>query len=271
MDGGWRAGVACRQNHKASSQRMDVVTHMLHSPRGFAPRFAGKHVTPRLASLLASLLVADFAAGGNVWLQGAEGISNVPIRSIQERKFDRVVRQQFDFSCGSAALATLLTFHYDEHTDEQEAFRWMYARGDQEKISKVGFSLLDMKNFLESAGYEADGYKATLDTLGEAKVPAIALISVRGYRHFVVVKGVRDDEVLLGDPALGLRKMTRQEFLAAWDNGILFIIRNKAEVGGRTFNTLAEWTRIPRAPLGLALAEESLASVTISLPGFGEF
>ena len=97
---------------------MDVVTHMLHSPRGFAPRFAGKHVTPRLASLLASLLVADFATGGTVWLQGAEGISNVPIRSIQERKFDRVVRQQFDFSCGSAALATLLTFHYDEDTDE---------------------------------------------------------------------------------------------------------------------------------------------------------
>jgi hypothetical protein len=65
--------------------------------------------------------------------------------------------------------------------------------------------------------------------------------------------------------------MTRQEFQASWDNGILFIIRNKAEVGGRTFNTMAEWSRIPRAPLGLALAEESLASVTISLPGFGEF
>lgn len=271
MDAGWRVGVACKQSHKAASQRMEVLTHMPHSPRGLAPGFAGRPFTPRLAALLASLLLADSAAAGTVWLQGAEGISNVPVRSIQERRFDRVVRQQFDFSCGSAALATLLTFHYDQDTDEQEPFRWMYERGDQEKISRVGFSLLDMKKFLESAGYEADGYKATLDTLGEARVPAIALISIRGYRHFVVVKGVRDNDVLLGDPALGLRKMTRQEFQSAWDNGILFIIRNKAEVGGRTFNTVAEWSRIPRAPLGLALAEESLASVTISLPGFGEF
>ena len=249
---------------------MDVSSHM-HSPRGIAPRFTGKRLTGYPSFLLAALLLADLAAAGTVWLQGAEGISNVPIRSIQERKFERVVRQQFDFSCGSAALATLLTFHYDQDTNEQEPFRWMYERGDQEKISRVGFSLLDMKKFLESAGYEADGYKATLDTLGEAKVPAIALINIRGYRHFVVVKGVRDNEVLLGDPALGLRKMTRQEFQASWDNGILFIIRNKAEVGARTFNTMAEWSRIPRAPLGLALAEESLASVTISLPGFGEF
>jgi len=270
MDGGGPAGVASRQNHKASSQRMDVRTHM-HTPGASGPQFAGRQVAARLSSLVAALLFVDFAAAGTVWVQGAEGISNVPIRSIQERKFDRVVRQQFDFSCGSAALATLLTFHYDQDTDEQESFRWMYERGDQEKISKVGFSLLDMKKFLESAGYEADGYKATLDTLGEARVPAIALISIRGYRHFVVIKGVRDNEVLLGDPALGLRKMTRQEFQASWDNGILFIIRSKAEVGGRTFNTMAEWSRIPRAPLGLALAEESLASVTISLPGFGEF
>jgi predicted double-glycine peptidase len=249
---------------------MDVHLHT-HTPRGKAPRFTGRQLTARLSSLLAPLLFANLAGAGTVWLQGAEGISNVPVRSIQERKFDRVVRQQFDFSCGSAALATLLTYHYDEETSEQEPFRWMYERGDQEKISKVGFSLLDMKRFLESAGYEADGYKSTLDTLGDAKVPAIALISIRGYRHFVVVKGVRDNDVLLGDPALGLRKMTRQEFEAAWDNGILFIIRNKAEVGGRTFNTVAEWSRIPRAPLGLALAEQSLASVTISLPGFGEF
>jgi predicted double-glycine peptidase len=249
---------------------MDVHLHT-QPPRGKAPRFTGRQFTARLAFLLAPLLSANLAGAGTVWLQGAEGISNVPVRSIQERKFDRVVRQQFDFSCGSAALATLLTYHYDEETSEQEPFRWMYERGDQEKISRVGFSLLDMKRFLESEGYEADGYKSTLDTLGDARVPAIALISIRGYRHFVVVKGVRDNDVLLGDPALGLRKMTRQEFEAAWDNGILFIIRNKAEVGGRTFNTVAEWSRIPRAPLGLALAEQSLASVTISLPGFGEF
>jgi predicted double-glycine peptidase len=250
---------------------MNISSRMLQPPRRNVLRFTDRQFTGLLLFLLAALLFARPATAGTVWLQGVEGISNVPISSIQERRFERVVRQQFDFSCGSAALATLLTFHYDQDTGEQEPFRWMYERGDQEKISRVGFSLLDMKKFLESVGYEADGYRATLDTLGAASVPAIALISIRSYRHFVVVKGVRGNEVLLGDPALGLRKMTRQEFEGVWENGILFIIRNKAEVGGRNFNTMAEWSRIPRAPLGLALAEESLASVTISLPGFGEF
>ncbi|MDF0678119.1 MAG: hypothetical protein P0107_03335 [Nitrosomonas sp.] len=34
--------------------------------------------------------------------------------NIQGKSFSTVYRQQFDFSCGSAALASLLTFHYDD-------------------------------------------------------------------------------------------------------------------------------------------------------------
>lgn len=221
--------------------------------------------------LATSLLLASPAFGGSVWIPGIEGATNVPIQSIQERKFERVVRQQYDFSCGSAALATLLTYHYDDRTAEQAAFEEMYARGDQQKIARVGFSLLDMKQYLEGVGYEADGYKATLDTLEEAGVPAIALISVRGYRHFVVLKGLDEERILLGDPALGLRKLPRSEFERMWENGILFIIRNKVEVGQKHFGVAAEWSMIPRAPLGLALPPQDLAELTVSLPGFGEF
>jgi len=243
----------------------------MHARPASASHSTHYRVVPVVSLLAASVLLAAGVNAGTVWLPGAEGISNVPVRSIQERKFDRVVRQEYDFSCGSAALATLLTFHYDEATDEQAPFRWMFDRGDQDKIARVGFSLLDMKNYLADAGYEADGYKATLDTLVEASVPAIALISVRGYRHFVVVKGIRDGNVLLGDPALGLRKMSTEEFNDSWDNGILFIIRNRADVGGKNFSTVAEWSRIPRAPMGLALSEDGLASVTVNLPGFNVF
>lgn len=217
------------------------------------------------------LLVSSGAFGGSVWIPGIEGATNVSVQSIQERKFERVVRQQYDFSCGSAALATLLTYHYDDRTAEQQAFQSMYERGDQEKIARVGFSLLDMKQYLEGLGYEADGYKTTLDTLADAKVPAIALISVKGYRHFVVLKGLDQERVLLGDPALGLRKLPRSEFEGMWENGILFIIRNKVDVGQRNFDMAAEWSMIPRAPLGMALPPSDLAVLTVMLPGFGEF
>ena len=224
-------------------------------------------------ALIALLLVAVWidASAGSVWLPDGAGVSNVSTVSLQEGKFSQVVRQQYDFSCGSAAIATLLTYHYDRVTGEQDAFGAMYEAGDKEKIATAGFSLLDMKNYLESIGYQADGYQASLETLEGAGVPAIALINYRGYRHFVVIKGVRDDEVLIGDPALGIKYMTRSEFADSWDNGVLFIIKNRPEVGRRYFNQSNEWRLLARAPLGTALPSSSLAALTVDLPHLGDF
>jgi predicted double-glycine peptidase len=210
------------------------------------------------------------ARAGSVWVPGVEGVVNVPTQSIQERKFNQVIRQHYDFSCGSAALATLLTYHYEDPTDEMKAFRYMYEHGDQEKITQAGFSLLDMKGYLEHNGYEADGYEASLDTLAKAGVPAIALIDYRGYRHFVVVTGLRSGDVLLGDPALGTRFVPRAEFEQMWTNRILFIIKNKPDVGRKHFNSDAGWKGIARAPLGAALGTNDLASLTVTLPRLGD-
>lgn len=214
---------------------------------------------------------SQIAAAGDVWLPGVGGVANVPTRSLLESKFSRVVRQQYDFSCGSAALATLLTYHYGRDTAEQDAFNAMYAAGDKAKIAQAGFSLLDMKTFLESIGYQADGYQASLQKLASVGVPAIALVNHRGYRHFVVVKGVRDDEVLIGDPALGIKYMTRAEFEQIWDNGVLFVIKTEPEIGKSHFNVGKEWQALARAPLGSAMSSESLADLTVNLPRLGDF
>lgn len=235
---------------------------------------ANKVMQLKAAWLLFAVLMLFFAMradAGSVWMPGISGGSNVPAVSMQESKFSQVVRQQYDFSCGSAALATLLTFHYGRETNEQEAFSAMYEIGDKQKIAKAGFSLLDMKSYLESINLQADGYQSSLDTLASAAVPAIALINYRGYRHFVVIKGIQGDEVLIGDPALGLKFMTRYEFEELWDNGVLFIIKNLPDVGRQHFNKRAEWASIARAPLGSALPVDSLAKLTVELPRLGDF
>ena len=229
----------------------------------------------RSAAVIVSMLAVSLgpleARAGTIWLPGAGGISVGAVDSLRERKFSEVVRQQYDFSCGSAALATLLTFHYVYPTDERSAFGAMYAAGDKEKIAAAGFSLLDMKRYLAGIGFRADGYEASIDTLAAAAAPAIALINHRGYRHFVVIKGIRNGEVLIGDPALGLRFMSRLEFEAIWENGILFIIKNNPEIGRSQFNVESAWQKLGRAPLGTALSNDSLASLTVSLPRLGEF
>ncbi len=89
---------------------------------------------------------------------------NVPVTSLREARYRSTIRQQFDFSCGSAAVATLLTYQYGYPVTEQTVFANMYVNGDQAKIRAEGFSLLDMKRFLESRGFLADGYELPLSS-----------------------------------------------------------------------------------------------------------
>jgi predicted double-glycine peptidase len=212
---------------------------------------------------------ADRAAAGLVVIPGLSGGGmNVQVTSHKEALFATTIRQQYDFSCGSAALATLLTYHYATDVSEQEVFSWMYEKGDKEKIRREGFSLLDMKNYLEARNFLADGYYADLDKLAAAGVPAIVLVNLKGYRHFVVVKGVTDKRVLVGDPASGNKVVPRSEFEKMW-NGLVFIIRNDIVVAGGKFNRIDEWKVRGSTPMGVALRSNELANITFLLPGLG--
>ena len=75
----------------------------------------------------------------------------MPVRSMQELRFVETVRQGNDFSCGSAAIATLLTYHYERPTTELQVFEKMWNQGNKKKIREHGFSMLDMKHYLEAS------------------------------------------------------------------------------------------------------------------------
>lgn len=197
------------------------------------------------------------------------GAYSVPATSIREARFGSTIRQQFDFSCGSAALATLLTHHYGFSVNEATVFDAMYRSGDQAKIRVEGFSLLDMKRYLAANGFEADGFQEPIDKLAEAGIPGIVLINEAGYNHFVVIKGLRDGRVLLGDPAGGTRALTRAAFEAVWSNQVLFVISNRQEA--TRFNVAADWRTVPAAPLGNAIVRDGLGGVVIPKLGPGDF
>ena len=148
---------------------------------------------------------------------------------------------------------------------EKDVFVQMYRNGDQQKIRTEGFSLLDMRRYLESRGFVADGFELPLDELLEEGLPAIVLLNDRGYRHFVVIKGLRDGRVLLGDPARGTRAMSRGRFEALWDNGVLFVIHNRRELAG--FNQPRDWRTAPPAPLQTGIGRQGLRDIVV--PKFG--
>lgn len=210
-----------------------------------------------------ALLLAHGAAA-QISLQIGTGNFAFPVRTFRDIPFRTVVRQQYDYSCGSAALATLLRYHYERPVDEAEIFKAMYLAGNQDVIQKVGFSLLDMKNYLHRLGLESDGYRTNLADVAGSGLPAITVISTGGYNHFVVIKGVRNGKVLVGDPATGLRTIDATAFQAMW-NGITFAIRDD-RVTKVAFNVAGEWGPYAPRPLGPTLDRSILTSTGTGLP-----
>ena len=223
----------------------------------------------------AAICLALLASHANLYADNLEvsgmgvGSFAIPVTSMKEARFKATLRQQYDFSCGSAALATLLSYHYGQVVSEQAVFEKMFAAGDQEKIRKEGFSLLDMKNYLKTYGYEADGFELPLRTLQEAALPAIVLVSDKGYQHFVVVKGLQDGRILLGDPSGGSRAMSIPAFEAIWSNKVLFVIHNQRQMA--KFNQVADWQAMPKAPIGQGLNLDGSSFMALDKLGPSDF
>ncbi|MEE4209059.1 MAG: C39 family peptidase [Parvularcula sp.] len=235
-----------------------------------------KRLRAGLAAFIAFFLAEAMGQDESVTLYDtiyADTNIRVPIVSYRERQFAHVIRQRYDFSCGSAALATLLSYHYDIPRNEVDVFVAMWEAGEQELIRERGFSLLDMKRYLDRGGVAADGFNVPFEKLNELALPGIALINGNGYSHFVVVKGVRGDQVLIGDPSVGLVVRSKDEFLASWDGTLLFL-RGFVPWGRASWNSEEDWGAHPvarpadRLPLS-DLAVETLHATRAFNSGFG--
>lgn len=215
---------------------------------------------PLAAATLASAVPAD----AQVRLQPDSGGNfNVGVMSWWEIPFRSVIRQRYDFSCGSAAIATLLTYHYDRPTSERDAFVKMWEVGDREEIRARGFSLLDMRTYLQSMGYEAEGFRLTVEHLSQVRRPMIALINLNGYKHFVVIKGMRGDSILTGDPMLGLVQYSVEDFARYWE-GVALAVMKTPDSMRPAYDLASDWGPWSRAPLneggGIRIAASDLTN-----------
>ncbi|AMS17887.1 C39 family peptidase [Pseudomonas chlororaphis] len=145
------------------------------------------------------------------------------VQSVRERKFADLVEQKTDFSCGAAALATVLRQAYWLDVDEEHVIKGMLATADQDLVRTQGFSMLDMKRYLESIGMRARGYRIPPDKLQAVSIPVVVLMDIRGYKHFVVMQRAQKDWVYIGDPVLGHKRYSHEDFVKGW-NGIVFAI-----------------------------------------------
>lgn len=161
----------------------------------------------------------EASVGGGVITQ------SVQMEPYEVIKFRHIVHQAFDYSCGSAALVTILTYDLGLTINEQQAMEGMLERGENEKIiARRGFSLLDMKRYVASLNIDSAGFRAEAKDLLTLEHPAIVPIDFGGSKHFVVLRGVRDGLVYIADPSAGNIVFSVKKFASLWDRNTLFVV-----------------------------------------------
>ncbi|TCB42749.1 peptidase [Acinetobacter terrestris] len=142
-------------------------------------------------------------------------------------QFRGIVHQAYDYSCGSAALTTLLNGYTNLNATltEQQVMDGLMKFGETDKIvERRSFSLLDMKRFVSAIGFESGGYRGEFSDLVKQGQPAIVPISYAGFKHFVVFKAYKNGRVYVADPALGNISFDEVRFKEIWENNTLFLI-----------------------------------------------
>ena len=178
----------------------------------------------------------------------AEGtLEAVPTwKSISEKN---VVMQGFDYSCGAAAMATLLKHYFGSPVTEAEILRDVLAHLDKktfEKRKEDGLSLLDLKEYAERHGYQAVGVRLKPDALLKLKGPILIYLETPEFRHFAILRGVREDRVYVADPARGNVRQPVDRFLNEWSG--LALVLGKPGFGTPQDTALALDLDVPVRP-----------------------
>jgi uncharacterized protein len=148
------------------------------------------------------------------------------VTNWKELRDQDVVKQGFDYSCGSGALATLMLIGFDEKVSEAEIMKLILegkSAAEIKDISKRGYSLLDLKQAAEKKGYTTGMYKLQMSQLRLLQKPVLIYIERHGLKHFAVFKGLKGDRVYLADPARGNIRASIYRFEKEWPGYILAI------------------------------------------------
>ena len=151
------------------------------------------------------------------------------VKNARQLRNENVVMQQRDFSCGAAALATVLNYYWGENVSETALLliiAKILSREELEDRVLNGLTLTDLKNVAQVGGYTAVLGKLSIEKLGESKLPLVVAITVNDYDHFVVFRGMDDEYVYLADPIYGKKKEKIETFQEQWQqNAILAVIK----------------------------------------------
>lgn len=176
--------------------------------------------------------------------------------SASQRAHTPTVLQMEATECGAAALAMVLGYHGRVVTLEE----LREACG----VSRDGSKASSLLVVAREHGLKAKGYTKELDGLRAVPLPCIVFWN---FCHFVVVEGFGPQGVFVNDPATGPRRVSLEEFDAAF-TGVVLVFEPGPDFrpGGQPFR-LVPALRRRLAGAGAAILALALIGVALLLPG----
>lgn len=163
--------------------------------------------------IILGLFASPVPAQAEVHLNLPSATGSLPITTWKQLRDADLEKQDLDYSCGSAATATILRSFYGRDIYEKDILDEVMLVGDDGTAS---FS--DLQQAVKKFGFKAIGISANFEKLKTIKIPAIVYLRYRDKDHFSVIRGINDQGVVwLGDPSWGNRKFTEHQFRTMWE------------------------------------------------------
>ncbi len=169
------------------------------------------------------VMLSNYIFADSYQLQTPRSITPMYVQSWKQLRDQGIEKQDLDYSCGSAAVATILRYYYGMQVYEKDILT------EVENIGNDGAaSFSDLQKTVKVFGFNATGISTDIDTLKTIKIPVLIYLKYRGQDHFTVLRGISDSYVLLADPSWGNRIFPIHQFRKLWEqnglNGHILII-----------------------------------------------
>jgi len=166
-----------------------------------------------LVFLILSLSFATQVSTGLRWDNWRE------ILSREDLCKNKVILQTSDFTCGAAALATLINCYLGGNTTEEEILSL-----SEEADSLRGVSFLGLKKAAEAKGYITQGFRLDLSILEKLNFPVLVFLQSGDRHHFMVVQKINRQRIFLADPGRGCIRMSHTQFIRIWQGETLIVL-----------------------------------------------
>lgn len=154
------------------------------------------------------------------------------VKSYQEIKNEKVIRQNYEESCGAASLATLINILDDSNLTELDLLKAM--SGQQLYTDMVSFA--DLNDAVKKLGFQSKSYKIDRKIL-ESIMSVPILVKIEDdprFPHFVVIINHKGNYLQILDPSYGEYISSKREFYSVWDRynkgGFALVVNPKKQL-----------------------------------------